>query len=113
MTPEELAEFVVLSLKYGGKVPTLEQCKEAFGGILGAMRASWELKDAGDWDMLCSLLTVRDVLYAVRKRGLEIVMVNGQPSIRGSDRGGLTGPLLVALKCWKREIIDELSRGEP
>lgn len=43
-TPESLAEFVQRFTAANGHGPTLGDCKQEFGGILGVLTSGWELQ---------------------------------------------------------------------
>lgn len=46
-TPEKLLAFIEETRKATGRSPTLKDCKDRFGGILGAIVCSWKLRDDG------------------------------------------------------------------
>jgi hypothetical protein len=46
-TPEKLLAFVSETKARAGRSPTLAECKERFGGLLGVFVDSWQLKKAG------------------------------------------------------------------
>lgn len=46
-TPERLLAFIKETKAKTGKSPTLKDCKERFGGILGPMVDAWELRKRG------------------------------------------------------------------
>jgi hypothetical protein len=47
-TPEKLLAFI----RELRRMPTLKECKERFGGILGPMVDAWELRRRGKWPRL-------------------------------------------------------------
>jgi hypothetical protein len=44
-TPDTLLDFMLRL----GRCPTLNECKDVFGGILAPMFCAWELKRQGRW----------------------------------------------------------------